>query len=72
MKKQQTHKQFKVAAARFDLQDGEHIYPDTLIGEDWETGEPIEAGCTGRVQRIEFSGGDHAFTVTIAIESEDD
>ena len=71
MKKQQTHKQFKVGAARFDLQDGEHIYPDTIIGEDWDTGEPIEAGCTGRVQRIEFSGGDHAFTVTIEIESDD-
>ena len=44
------------------------MFPDTIIGEDWETGEPVEAGCSGVVEHVAFSGGEHALIVTIAAE----
>ena len=67
-----THRraQLKINAARCNITEEERVFPDTIIGEDWETGEPVEAGCSGVVEHVAFSGGEHALIVTIAAEED--
>jgi hypothetical protein len=59
---------FKIDASRFDLQIGSRVTPDTVIGQDAESGEEVTAGCYGWVQAVTFSGGDHALVVLIKAE----
>jgi len=50
------------------LHIGDVVYPHTLIGYDFQTGEEITAGCTGRVEKVVFLGPDHTLVVAVRPE----
>ncbi|MBC8446953.1 MAG: YibE/F family protein [Chloroflexi bacterium] len=56
---------FKIGASRCDLRVGDRVTPETTVGEDFETGETVKAGCHGRVEGISFIADDHALVVVI-------
>ena len=57
--------QFKIEASGLGVRIGDTVSPDTAIGRDYETGEAIFAGCDGKVSGLAFSGGEHAFMVSV-------
>jgi uncharacterized membrane protein len=58
---------FKVDASRCELRIGDLVDEETIIGEDFETGEILKAGLRGRVQSIGFDAGDHALIITVRL-----
>lgn len=56
---------FKIGASRCDLRIDDRVTPETVVGEDFETGETVKAGCHGRVEGINFIADDHALVVAI-------
>jgi hypothetical protein len=58
---------FKVDASRCDLRIGDLVDEETIVGEDFETGEILKAGLRGRVQSIGFDAGDHALIITVRL-----
>lgn len=59
---------FKIEASRCDLRTGDPVSPETVVGEDIETGETVHAGCHGTVEAISFAGADHALVVLIRVD----
>ena len=57
---------FKIDASRCDLRVSDPVTPETTVGEDFETGEIVKAGCHGQVEAVSFSGDDHALIVVIS------
>jgi hypothetical protein len=60
---------FKIEASRCALRVDDRVTPETTIGEDFETGETLQAGCHGYVEAIHFDASDHAFFVVIRTTS---
>ena len=58
-------REFKVDATQCDLQIGDRVTHDTVIGKDFETDETVTAGCRGRVVAVNFNAGDHALMILI-------
>ena len=56
---------FKIDASRCDLRIGDRVTPETKVGEDFETGETVKAGCHGEVEGINFIADDHALVIGI-------
>ncbi len=63
---------FKIEASRCDLQIGDPVTPETLIGQAWDTGEPVLAGRQGTVEAISFNSDHHALVVVIRPIASDD
>jgi hypothetical protein len=55
----------KIEASWCPVRVGEQVTPETAIGNDAATGEPVLAGIHGVVEAIGFSGADHALNVVI-------
>lgn len=56
---------FKVDASRINVKVGDEVLPETVIGEDVESGEEILAGIHGIVDAVQFSGSEHAMMVVV-------
>jgi uncharacterized membrane protein len=56
---------FKVEASRCSLRVGDQVTPETVIGWDPQTREPIYAGAHGRVLDVVFRGGEHTLLVLV-------
>ncbi len=48
---------------------GQRVAPDTLIGEDFESGETRTAGCHGEIAAVSFRGGEHALVVVVVADA---
>ena len=58
---------FKIEASRCGVHIGDSVSPETVVGEDFETGETVVAGVEGRVKAVRFMPEDHAFAVEIQL-----
>jgi len=65
----ETFKRFEILAPQCKLCAGDSVYPDTLVGEDYTTGELVYAGCFGSIRRKYTNPSHHSVMVLIAINS---
>jgi hypothetical protein len=56
---------FKIDANRSALRVGDWVRPETVIGEDQESGHGVVAGVHGQVEAISFSGSDQALVLLV-------
>lgn len=56
---------FKIAPDYFDLQLDERVAPNTLIGYDFYTLQPVYACCTGTIFDYLYIGKDGALVVAV-------
>lgn len=60
-----TLKLFKIAASCCNLRVGDHVISETTVGEDFTTREPVQVGCRGVVEAVNWSADDHAVFVWV-------
>lgn len=56
---------FEIQAAWFQLEPGEKVVPEMVVGRDCETGEVVKAGCYGCVTASYFSPRYHSRMIII-------
>jgi len=56
---------FEVDASRYSVRIGDRVSPQTIIGEDFATGNMVQAGCHGRVIGVAYSGGSPILTIFV-------
>jgi hypothetical protein len=56
---------YKLDASRINVEIGDVLYPEIIIGDDYETDEEVKAGVYGIVESVRFNGWDHSMEVII-------
>ena len=56
---------FNIEASMCSLRPGDRVEPDTIIGRDIVSGNPLHADCYGTVQGITFNGPRHSLLVIV-------
>jgi hypothetical protein len=56
---------FEIDANCHSVRIGDRVSPQTVIGEDFETGDVIQAGCYGQVTGMAYSGGSPVLTIFV-------
>jgi hypothetical protein len=59
---------FTLHAHACDVQLGDRVLPETPMGLDFVTGQPVTANCYGAVDSIRFGGEDYPLVVVVTPE----
>lgn len=63
-------KLFRVRVDHCHLSAGDHVVARTTVGQDFATGEWVEAGCNGVVEAVRWSDDDQALCVWVQVWGE--
>ena len=56
---------FEIDASCYSVRIGDRVSPKTIIGEDFATGDVVQAGCYGQVTGVAYSGGSPILTIFV-------
>ncbi len=62
-------KVFLLEASRVQVGLKQEVMPDTVLGEDFESGKQVTAGVQGVVEGISLMGAEHAIYVVIKCDA---
>ncbi len=63
-------KLFKINASQCNLSVGDHVIAKTTVGQDFTTGEALQAGCKGVVEAVNWSADEHALFVWVRVSND--
>ena len=61
---------FLLEASRLQVKIGQEVLTDTILGEDFESGEQVVANVDGVVESVSMMGAEHAIYVVIKVDGD--